>query len=119
MPGLNEIVEKVYKKLKPYENPEIPLAPTSVRIAGGCGNLQKMLNLLEDLPKISREELKIEKPDYSQFLNLKASASATFKIRTAEYLSQWGIEFIFKISVSRNLYEALIIYVDKHGLVDE
>ena len=119
MPEHSEITEELYEKLKPYESSEVPLAPTSVLIAGGSRSLQKILDLLEELPKISVAELEIERPDYSQFMDLKKSANAAFKVNAAEYLSQWGIGFKYKISISRNLYESLINYVDKNGFVKE
>ncbi len=119
MSELTETTEKLHKKLKPYDSTKLPLYPTSVRVAGGCGNLQEMLDILENPKKILVVKLEIERPDYSQFRDLKDRASATFKRRAAEYLHQWDIGFEFKISVSRSFYEALINYVDVHGLFDD
>ncbi len=119
MPRRDEIAEGLYKKLKSYENPKIPLSHGSTYIEGDCGSLQKILDLLEDLPKIPETELKIERPDFSQLGGLETSASGIFKRRTAKYLFQWGFKFKYKINVPHNLYEALVNYVDKHGIVNE
>ena len=113
-----ETAKGLYEKLKSYESPEAPLFPSSTRPPGRCRNLQKILDLLETLPKISVVELRIERPNYSQFVALKSPTSSTFKRSAAEYLSQWGIGFEYEISISRSFYEALINYVDKHGLVN-
>ena len=119
MLGIAEIANELYEKLKPYESPEVPLFPSSTRPPGRRLGLQKILNLLENLPKISVAELEIERPNYSQFVALKNGASATFKRSAAEYLFQWGIGFEYEISIPRSFYESLINYVDKNGLVKE
>lgn len=119
MSELTELVEELYKKLKPYQSAGLPLFRGSARIPGGNKSIQEMLDILENPKKILVADLKIERPDYSQFVDLKKRGSAIFKRRAADYLRQWDIEFKYQISVSRSFYEALINYIDMNGLFDD